>query len=325
MENASSVRELAERGHRRIALACGVFDGVHRGHQCILDELRSLAVRHRAAPVALTFNPHPRVILSHCTPPRVLTTPWQKTRLLKQCGAREVVLMRFSHHLASLDGETFVRRHLLPAEVSVVGLCVGESWRFGSSGEGDVDFLRDLGEQLGFEVVAVPELTWYRKPVSSTRIRGAIQNGRLDQARKMLGRAYRVCGHVIHGKGIGSRRLNCPTANLADPMILLPPSGVYAARSLVHSEKEQSAPRALDGVVYIGSAPTFVGDSATAMPPSLELHLLDFDEDIYGARIEVEFEGLLRPEVTFGSEQELEHQIQLDIAEARKRLANRGA
>lgn len=316
----SSVQELRNRGHRRIALACGVFDGVHLGHQAILEELCALSRRHHATPVALTFNPHPRAVLDAGPPPRVLTTPWQKARLLRQDGAEDVVVVHFSHQVAEMSASEFVRKRLLAADVNVVGLCVGECWRFGRNGEGDTDLLRDLGERHGFEVAAVPELTWYRHPISSTRIREAIHSGRLDRARRMLGRPYRVCGHVIHGKGIGSRRLHCPTANLADPMILLPPSGVYAARSFLYSDEADPSPRPLRGVVYIGSAPTFGQDERGALPPSLELHLLDFHEDIYGARIEVEFEEFLRGEQSFATESELEEQIHRDIARANDRL-----
>lgn len=317
MQPVSSVQELRKRGHRRVALACGVFDGVHRGHQCLLDELCILSRRRQATPVALTFKPHPRAVLEGGPPPRVLTTPWQKSRLLRQYGAEDVVMVHFSHRISQMGAREFVNRCLLAADVDLAGLCVGESWRFGCAGEGDTELLRKLGEQHSFEVAAVPEVTWYRKPISSTRIREAICRGQLDRARRMLGRPYRVCGHVIHGKGIGSRRLNCPTANLADPMILLPPSGVYAARSYLYSAENDPSPRPLRGVVYIGAAPTFEAEDRHGLGPSLELHLLDFDEDIYGARIEVEFEEFLRGEQSFVSESELMEQIGRDIDRAR--------
>ncbi len=320
MQPVSTVQELSRRGHRRVALACGVFDGVHRGHQAILDELCSLARRQRATPVALTFNPHPRAVLDNGPPPRVLTTHWQKVRLLRQYGAEDVVMIHFSHRVAAMSAVDFVNKRLLAGDVDVAGLCVGESWRFGCDGAGDIELLRQLGQTHGFEVSAVPEVTWYRKPISSTRIRESLLKGRLDRARRMLGRPYRVCGHVIHGKGIGSRRLHCPTANLADPMILLPPGGVYAARSFLYTDENDLNPRPLRGVVYIGSAPTFGNETSRTLPPSLELHLLDFHEDIYGARIEVEFVEFLRREHNFTGESELEQQIQHDISRARTLL-----
>ncbi len=321
MQPVSTVQELSRRGHRRVALACGVFDGVHRGHQAILDELCTLARRRRATPVALTFNPHPRAVLDNGPPPRVLTTHWQKVRLLRQYGAEDVVMIHFSHQVAAMSATSFVHNRLLAGDVDIAGLCVGDSWRFGCDGEGDTELLRQLGRTHGFEVSAVPEVTWYRKPISSTRIREAIQKGRLDRARRMLGHPYRVCGHVIHGKGIGSRCLHCPTANLADPMILLPPGGVYAARSFLYTDEHDPNPRPLRGVVYIGSAPTFGDGTGHTLPPSLELHLLDFHEDIYGARIEVEFVEFLRREHSFAGESELEQQIQHDITQARSLLA----
>lgn len=322
MPDVAHINELTELGVRRIVIACGVFDGVHRGHQKLLSELVALAEKHDATPVALTFNPHPRAVLNNQTPPTVLTTPWQRCQRLHEYGAQAVVTVHFSHSVADTEPAEFVRRRILGSKADVAGVCVGSDWRFGRNGEGDMELLRELVEAQGGEVVAVPELQWYRKPISSTRIREAIAQGRLDRARRMLGYPYRVCGHVIHGKGIGSKNLHCPTANLADPMILLPPGGVYAARSYLYDDEHhtQTAFREFDGVVYIGSAPTYNSMRYVRQPASIELHLFDFSEQIYGKRIEVEFRTFLRKEKSFAGETELAEQIQQDIANARAAL-----
>ena len=153
----------------RIALACGVFDGVHRGHRRIIAELREAARRNQATPVVLTFDPHPRAVLQPDSAPRLLTTTPHKLRILEQIGVQGVVVVPFSRALATMGPERFLTGHLLSSRHSVRAICVGSAWRFGAHGAGDTAFLARAGRAHGFELVSVPEFTLYRHSVSSTR------------------------------------------------------------------------------------------------------------------------------------------------------------
>jgi len=324
MKTVATVSELRSFGITDIVMACGVFDGVHRGHQQIISTLMAMARRTGAVPVVLTFDPHPRAVLDPGCEPRYLTVRWQKLRMLWELGVEAAVILPFSREIAAMSPEQFLEVELLSPDVTVHGICVGTAWRFGRRGEGDTDFLQTAGAKHGFALEAVAERTWRGGPVSSTRIRECITHGRLAEAERMLGRPYRVSGHVVHGRGVGRTHLHCPTANLTDPMVLLPPCGVYAARSHLFTEETFDAPAQLrDGIVYIGTAPTYHTDATAAVAPTLELHLFDFDTDIYGTKVEVEFHEFIRGDRTFASEDALANQIQQDINQARRLLALR--
>lgn len=324
MKTVATVSELRNFGITDVVMACGVFDGVHRGHQQIISALMRSARQTGAVPVVLTFDPHPRAILDPGSEPRYLTVRWQKLRMLSELGVEAAVVVPFSREIAEMSPEEFVNVELLSSDVRVHGICVGTAWRFGRRGQGDTDFLTQAGQRHGFVLEAVTEREWRGGPVSSTRIREAITHGRLPEAERMLGRPYRVSGHVVHGKGIGRSHLHCPTANLADPMILLPPCGVYAARSYLYTDESFDADsQSWNGIVYIGTAPTYHTAADPATPPCLELHLLDFEEEIYGAKVEVEFHEFIRPDQAFPSEDALASQIQRDIHQARRLLALR--
>jgi len=308
----------AELGVRDAVIACGVFDGIHRGHRRIIEALTALAATRDATPVVVTFEPHPRAVLQPEAAPRLLTARAQKLRLLAESGVSAVVLLPFSKGMAAQTPEQFLGEHLLARGVTVHGVCVGAGWKFGAGRRGDTALLQRTGRKLGFEVVSVPEFCLYGVPVSSTRIREAIRRGRLRYAARLLGRHYSVYGHVSHGRGIGTRELHCPTANLADDTTVLPPCGVYAARAcLDESDRE---PR--DSVVYVGTAPTIQdGSAAPFAAPVLEIHLFDFDRDLYGAAVEVELLEFIRPDRKFRSVASLRRQIRLDIAAARETIA----
>jgi riboflavin kinase/FMN adenylyltransferase len=320
MKTATSIGELKRYGITDIVIACGVFDGVHRGHRALISALLKLALKTGHTPVVVTFSPHPRSILQPDSPPQYLTVEGQKLRLLKELGVVGTVLLPFSRAMAALPPHAFLDQEMLSSEVRVHGICVGKDWRFGAGGSGDTRYLEHAGQKYGFVVRTVPEITWYKSTISSTRIRQAIRRGRMQHARNMLGRPYRVCGRVVSGKGLGNPTLHCPTANLADPDILLPPNGVYAARNLLFETGDQE-PRNIDGIVYIGSAPTFHPSGDAPETPILELHLFDFGEDIYGREIEVEFHEFIRKDETFASVADLRRQIRVDIATAKAVLA----
>ena len=316
MNSASSLAELCDqRGFREVTVACGVFDGVHRGHQTIVAELLRLVDRTSAHPVIMTFEPHPRKILQPNSAPRLLTVREQKLRLLRGCGVADSVILPFSPEMASLQPRDFLARHLCPAGIDLRGVCVGEEWRFGAGGSGDTALLQRFGARMGFEVVSVPPFCVQGHPVSSTRIRNAICKGQLDTAELLLGRSYSVYGQIVRGKGVGSDLLHCPTANVADRDILLPPSGVYAARAYLREERVD----ARAGIAYIGTAPTVPRDDQGGVSASrmLELHVFDFHDSLYGRCIEVEFSAFIRADRKFDSMDELREQIEKDIREVK--------
>ncbi|OGV63714.1 MAG: riboflavin biosynthesis protein RibF [Lentisphaerae bacterium RIFOXYB12_FULL_65_16] len=319
MKTALSIAELRERhGLDTVVLACGVFDGVHRGHRRILDAVLDLARRTGAAPVVVTFDPHPRSVVLPGQAPKLLTVKEQKVRLFAELGMAATVFLPFSRAMASLAPEAFVQQHLLGSGVRVRGVCVGAQWRFGAGGRGDTVLLQRLGRENGFAVRSVPEFCLYGKPVSSTRIRNALTAGRLRFARQLLGRPYTVFGRVSHGKGVGEKEFRCPTANVLGRNIILPRFGVYAARGWLSGHPRVRR----DGIVYVGTAPT-LRDGAEAGPaqPILELHLFDFHDDIYGRTVEIEFLDFIRPDQVFASHAALRRQIGADLVTAREILS----
>ncbi len=320
---APSLQELAQsRGAARVAVACGVFDGVHRGHRKILRSLLELASAKGAIPTVLTFDPHPRSVLAAFGSPPLLTEREQQLELLAECGIEAVVLVRFTREVAAWSATRFVRHCLLAEPGQLAGVCVGSKWRFGAGGEGDVGLLELFGRNHGFSVVSVPEFQWYGKPVSSTRIRARIQAGELSAANRMLGRCHAVRGQVLHGRGIGGARLHCPTANLSAAPVVHPPGGVYAARIAVDLAPPPARRKALPGAVYIGSAPTIEGVESSEQ--YIECHIFDFHENLYGQRIDVQFVEFIREGRAFAGEQGLADQIVRDLARIREVLGSGG-
>ncbi|MCF7854602.1 MAG: riboflavin biosynthesis protein RibF [Candidatus Pacebacteria bacterium] len=321
MKVASSLHELhRDHGLDQVALACGVFDGVHRGHVRILEHLLSLSNETEATPVVLTFDPHPRAILRPDNPPPFLCTITQKLDRFEHIGIKATIILDFSPALAALSAGQFLHDYLLNSPVDVTGICVGASWRFGTRGEGTTRFLENEGRKHNFRVVSVPELTWYGKIVSSTRIRRAIIHGELEKAARMLGRRYAVRGQVVQGKGVGGRQLHCRTANLVASELLLPPHGVYAARGRqCAGSPRRRNPAFLDGIAYIGTAPTF---AEQGREKRLEFHFFNRSSDLYGNEIEIEFLEFIRPDRRFPSVADLSRQMESDIATAKEVCVN---
>lgn len=304
---ASSLDDLSG----RIALAIGAFDGVHLGHRAVLSTLLAHAKKHSARPVALFFDPLPRHFFKPDSQARMLTTVEEKIRLLQSMGIDDIVKMPFDKELAALSPEQFASKHLFGnADVTLCCICVGEDWRFGQGNSGDVKMLAALAATHACEVVPVSGVLHDNKWISSSRIRRAIAAGDFAEANAMLGRKYTIGGEVAHGNEIATNSLRCPTANIIGNGLQLPPYGVYAARTRI----EDSAP--IDGIVYIGDAPTFRNDGR----PIVELHLFDFNESIYGRRISVEPVAFLRESRVFANGEALAAQIHLDISEAKNIL-----
>ena len=293
---------------RKVSLAIGVFDGVHLGHQQIIRQTLSDARQHGAVALIVTFDKHPNAIVApDRVPPLIYSRP-QKLRAIQSLGAEALLEIPFDHAFSQQSGEQFIRRLTLDL-LRVQSVCVGADFVFGHRRSGNVALLKTLGAELGFQVHGLAQLALDGQTVSSTRIREAIAAGDFDAASQMLGRAYSLAGEVIRGEQLG-QKLGFPTANLATPGLLLPPTGVYAAQASVGQQSHRA-------VLNIGRRPTVQNPSPA---PRVEVHLLDFAGELYGMELEITFTSKLRDEQKFASLDELKAQIARDVAEARKRF-----
>ena len=287
-------------------LALGVFDGVHTGHQAVIARAVNAAAREGGLAGVLTFDPHPiRVIAPNKAPTALLETLDHKARVVGELGVQLFIPLHFDLEFAQMEASEFIAR-LLAAPVKTIA--VGEDWRFGHNRSGDITFLRQQAARRGFTLEAVAPIMHDGERISSTRIRQAIRDGNLDAAQQMLGRPYAVSGTVIEGKKLG-RTIGFPTANLASGDAQLPPDGVWAVRALLADDRK------LSGVANLGLRPTVSGATR-----SLEVHLFDFSEDLYGQPLEIRFQKHLRPEIKFPSLDALRLQIQQDADQAREIL-----
>jgi riboflavin kinase/FMN adenylyltransferase len=299
---------LGPRGWREPAVTVGNFDGVHRGHQELVAEVVRAARASGGTSVVLTFDPHPSQVLSPGRGPTALMTLGQKAEILAGFGLDRLAVLPFSLELARKTPEEFARavlRDALGAQVVVVG----STFRFGRDRAGDVAALTVIGARLGFRVLPFSPVSYEGAPVSSTRIREALARGDVGASRELLGRRFFVDGTVVRGVGRG-RTLGIPTANVDLLNETLPSNGVYACFCRVLGGE---GPRR--AVVNVGRRPTF-GEGGT----TLEAHLLDFEGDLYGSVLRVEFSNRLREERKFSSPEALKEQILRDITEARPLL-----
>ncbi|MFA7231594.1 MAG: riboflavin biosynthesis protein RibF [Victivallaceae bacterium] len=302
--NVTSLDALASNGITRACIAIGVFDGVHCGHQLLIKTLTAMADEHNATPVALTFYPHPREVLSPENPPPLLVPPWKRIDLLHYYGAEAVVTLSFSASFARQSPEDFIRNCLYSPRVEIKGICVGSNWRFGANGSGGIEVLEHYAAQGHFAFQAVDELAVDGMPVSSTSIRRAIASGLLNNAEKMLGRPYSLCGIVEKGHSVAGRELGSPTANLKVSYGVMPPAGVYAATAVFDDRRMLAA-------VNIGNSPTY--NRPEDANGRLEVHIINFYGNIYGKMMEIEFHEYLREERCFSSPSELKVQVIKDI------------
>jgi riboflavin kinase/FMN adenylyltransferase len=290
----------------RAYVTIGVLDGVHLGHQKLVTAMVEAAHSAHNAAIAITFDPHPAVALGYAAP-LLLTMVEERAELLAALGLDVLVVLPFTPATAQTRATDFVETlidHLHLAE-----LWGGPDLAFGYRREGNVSFLQRLGAERGFTMQIIEPLMWDGIPVSSSRVRTALRAGHIAQATTCLGRPYRLTGAIVRGRGVG-RRLEVPTANLSlPPERLIPPGGVYAC--LAHTEYLGTRP----AVVNIGTRPTFAGQTL-----SIEAHLLDFDADVYGQTLSLDFIVRLRDERPFPTTEALIAQIQNDIAQARDRL-----
>jgi riboflavin kinase/FMN adenylyltransferase len=298
---------------RGVAVAIGNFDGVHLGHQALVRAARERALSSGARLAVLTFEPHPREYFDPAAAPPRLMRLGEKCAALDDLGVERLVVLRFDAHLQHLAPEAFVEQTLCQG-LGARHVVVGEGFRFGCRRAGTIDTLAAEGARRGFEVVAVPSVTADGARVSSTRVRTALGAGDLAGAARLLGRPYAMSGRVIYGQQLG-RRLGYPTANLRLHRRAVPLGGVFAVQV-----------RGIDGrpaaaaVASLGSRPT-VGGGETL----LEVHVFEFDGDLYGRRLSVDFVAKLRDEEKFPSLDALVAQMHSDATRAREILAARAA
>jgi len=286
----------------------GSFDGVHRGHQAVLNHLVHSAHSAQQPAVVVTFFPHPAVFLRGLQGPYYLTSPEERARLMAELGIDEVITLPFDQNLASLSADDFMAE--LADHLHLTRLVVGYDFALGRGRSGNVHTLRYIGETLDYEVDAIASTDIKDQPVSSTRIRELISQGQVGDAALLLGRWYTLAGQVVHGDGRGGK-IGMPTANLAVwNEQILPARGVYATLAWVDHQ-------AFPAVTNIGLRPTFETDAVLAR---VETHLLDYDEDLYNMDLRLDFVKFLRPEQRFPSVQALIDQIQHDVLAAREVL-----
>lgn len=296
-------------------VAIGNFDGLHLGHQAILAEAIQRAQEKEGTSVILTFEPHPVKVLHPERDLRLLTTFQVKMRQIEATGIDVAFSAEFNKNFAQLSPYDFAKTYL-HNKIGAKEVVVGRNFQFGKDRAGKVEDLIRFGKELGFEVVVKDPVTVDGIPVSSTKIRELMKEGNVYLAARMMGRYYTMEGKVLQGDGMG-KKLGFPTANFRLPNELVPKEGVYAVR--VATLKAEGYVT-LDGIVYIGSRPTF-GEHESRM----EVHIFDFNEDIYGKRLLVTFVDWIRGDQKFESTEALTQQMNKDSEQARAVLKEKGA
>jgi riboflavin kinase/FMN adenylyltransferase len=290
---------------KRIVLTIGVFDGFHRGHQALVRETVRLARQLKALPVALTFRNHPLNVLHHEGKVPFLYPREETYRALRGAGIERVQAVEFTRRYARQTPGVFVRR--LARRLDLKAVVVGSNFRFGAGNRGDVGTLRELGARYGFSVSPVALRGGARTAVSSSRIRLALLEGRVEEANRMLGRSFHITGRVSRGRRIG-RGMGYPTANLRDLGCFIPRRGIYACRVRVGT-------RTYRGGLDLGVQPTVSGGDPKVRA---EVHLLGFHGDLYGRTIEIRLARYLRPEIRFKDLKSLARRIRRDIGSIRR-------
>lgn len=308
------------------ALTIGNFDGIHRGHQVLLNELQQIARQFDLSSAILTFDPHPVAVLRPAQPHLLLTTPRERLHLGAMLGIDLGIIQPFTREVAALEPAEFMGD--LVKRLNLRALVVGPDFALGRNRSGNLDVLRALGETLGYTVHVIEPVAWGDHPVRSSAIRNLISEGNVEAAADLLGRPYHATGLVVQGDQRG-RQIGIPTANLKIPENKLwPADGVYATRTYIHdravahatNNATAGAPDLFNSVTNLGIRPTVGGTEHR-----FETHLLDFpepggDDNLYGHYVTVEFMARLRGEQRFSGLDELVAQIHSDIAQARALL-----
>ncbi len=296
---------------KNAVITIGNFDGVHIGHQVLFHEVIEKADAIDGTSIAMTFEPHPMRVLKKNGHPALITLYEQKTELIERSGMEVLICIPFTKQFASLSAEDFIK-NLLIDKIGMKAIIVGGDYTFGKNREGNLAVLKSFASQLDYEVIVADWIKAARNVsdhISSTKIRELVMAGEVEPARKMLGRHYQIRGLVIKGRDRGGKLLGIPTANINLQDELCPKTGIYAVTVEYHN-------RLYKGVANIGYSPTFNDNEFT-----VEVHLLDFAENIYGEKIRVNFIERIRDEKKFADISELKDQINRDIKTADTILA----
>jgi len=306
MKVVTNLKEITK-PYKNSVVTIGNFDGVHKGHQNLLEKVRKKADEINGTAIAITFEPHPMKVLQKEDYPQQITLYDQKVELLSGTNLDVLICIPFTKKFAAITAKAFVK-DLLVGKVGMKMIIVGKDYAFGKNREGNIDFLKSLSGTLGFEVIVTNWKTINgikSERISSTKIREIVMEGNVEEAEKLLGRHYQIRGKVVSGRNRGGKLLGFPTANIHLHDELCPKTGVYAVNI------ECAAGNYL-GVANIGYSPTFDDHVFT-----VEVHILDFNKNVYGQRIRVNFVSRLRDEIKFSGISELSEQILKDIETAR--------
>ncbi len=290
--------------HKTCVATIGNFDGLHRGHQAVIQALIELGTRLNLPTCVILFEPHPQEFFYRDQAPARLMRLREKFKLLQTLAVDRVLCLGFNKRLAECSAEEFVKKILID-KLSIKGLIIGDDFRFGKGRQGDFSFLQKLGQEYGFKVFSTPTVLFENKRIGSSRVRNAVKQADFKLAALLLGRPFKLSGRVIYGDQRG-RLLGFPTANIGLHRQILPLQGVF----IVNVYGLTSTP--LAGVANIGKRPTVNG-----LKNLLEVHLFDFDQNIYGRFIEIEFLKKIRDEKKFDNLELLKQQITQDIAIAK--------
>ncbi|HYY41113.1 MAG TPA: bifunctional riboflavin kinase/FAD synthetase [Pyrinomonadaceae bacterium] len=296
---------------RPTVLTLGVFDGLHLGHQLIMRTVIERARAGAAVPTVITFDPHPRAVLHPASAPPLLQTFDQKIEAFGALGIEQTIVVRFTREFAQVRAEEFLR-DVVFERLQARAVYLGRGFAFGYKREGNIELLRRVSAQLGFAAAEVPEVRLRGQRISSSRIRELLLQGRVNLAWRMLGRPYGVEGRVVRGHERG-RTLGFPTLNLQPQNRVIPAAGVYVTATLIDGAWRRS-------VTNVGTRPTFEHDADR----SVETYVLDWTGDLYGDVVRVRFLRRLRAERKFASVDELQRQIDADVARTRSYFTRRG-
>jgi riboflavin kinase / FMN adenylyltransferase len=284
---------------RPTVLTLGVFDGLHLGHQLVMRTVLERAQAVGAVPTVITFDPHPRAVLHPESAPPLLQTFDQKIEAFGVLGIEQVIVIRFNRAFAEIEAEDFLR-DVVGERLQAREVYLGRGFAFGRGRKGNIELLKEVSERLGFRAEEVAEVRLRGQRISSSAIRRLLAEGRVNLARRMLGRPYGVEGRVVHGEERG-RTIGFPTANLHPQNRVIPRSGVYVTATLIEGAWRRS-------VTNVGTRPTFEEDAE----PTVETYVLNWSGNLYGDVVRVRFLHRLREERRFASVEELKKQIELD-------------
>jgi riboflavin kinase / FMN adenylyltransferase len=296
---------------RPTVLTLGVFDGLHLGHQLVMQTVTERARAVGAVPTVITFDPHPRAVLHPQSAPPLLQTFDQKVEALGVLGIEQVIVIRFNQSFAQIEAEDFLR-DVVGERLQAREVYLGRGFAFGRERRGNIELLREASGRLGFHAEEVPEVRLRGQRISSSAIRKLLAEGRVNLARRMLGRPYGVEGRVVHGEARG-RQLGFPTANLRPQNRVIPRNGVYVTATLIEGVWRKS-------LTNVGTRPTF----EQATEPSVETYVMNWSGDLYGNVARVRFLHRLRDERKFASFDELKRRIDIDRVRAEQFFARSG-